>query len=652
MKKNNKRLIIFLGGILFFFFGLGENPSSLWAKAVKTTPKARLIEIEDQVLPDRIRVVLKTTQPVVYPNFKMGNPPRWVFDLKPCALGSPKTFSPRDSSISGVRISQFKTNTVRIVFDFSQPPISPQVSHKVGKPYQIIVDFPKIKPQVTQAIPEKTEETYIPQITLEDFKKEKTIQDNLLKKEKEKVLSQKHLVTFDFYMTNLHNVLRLIGEVGGMNIVVGDEVKEKKLTMSLKEVPWDEAMNTILEGNNLRKLKRGEKTILVTTSENFKKILDDEHKAKLDAVKLEQEELKAEEQRQKVGKVLWMTRQFHIKNLDVKLVEDVIMGYLDKEKILMRGTNEIVEREKPIPIGTTPTTSRDRWNVTIISVPHTNTLIAKGAEKDLDYIEELIKSIDQPIAQVMIEARIIEADANFTRDIGLRWGGGAAFGNTHAPFAGTVRGGEAGVPGSNYAVNLPLATTSTAFGGLGFAFASTNLNIDVRIQAMEQQGRGKTISSPKVLTLDNKEAVIRQGQAIPVTTRTENNTFSTTYRDAALVLKVTPHISSRKKIRIKVEISKNEPDFTKVDSLGNPTIKTKEALTEMIVDDGDTVVIGGIISKKETLTDNKIPVLGNIPILGWLFKTRYRNTEDTELLIFLTPKIQKSSLPDRFGNDS
>ena len=169
---------------------------------------------------------------------------------------------------------------------------------------------------------------------------------------------------------------------------------------------------------------------------------------------------------------------------------------------------------------------------------------------------------------------------------------------------------------------------------------------------MEQQGRGKTISSPKVLTLDNKEAIIRQGQKIPVTTRTENNTFSTTYMDAALVLKVTPHISSSKKMRIKVDLSKDEPDFTHADSLGNPTINTKEAVTEMMVNDGDTVVIGGIIFKKETFTDNKIPGLGDIPILGWLFKTRYKATEDTELLIFLTPKIQKFSIPDRFGNDS
>jgi type IV pilus secretin PilQ/predicted competence protein len=648
MKKNNKRLIFFLGGILFFFFGLGENPFSLWAKAVQTPPTARLLQIEDQALEDRIRVTLITDQPVVYRSFSMTDPPRLVLDLKPCVLDPEKAFTLKDPSIAGVRYSQFNSKTVRIVFDFSQPPVF-QVSHKKGNPFQIFVDLPTVKPQMTQPVSKKIEEKYLAQTTIEEFKKEKAFQDIRLKEEK--AHSQKPLVTFDFYMTNLHNVLRLIGEIGGVNILVGDEVKEKKLTLSLKEVPWDEAMNSILDANNLKKLLRGEKTILVTTHENYKKITDDENKVKLDAIKIEQEELKAEEQRQKVGKITWEKRQFQIKNVDVKLVEDLIQGSIEKEKKIASNKDPGIQQTI-----VTETFKVSGANVHIMSVPHTNTLIARGTERELNYIEELIKTIDQPVSQVMIEARIVEADASFTRDMGIRWGGGASFANTHAPFAGTVRGGDAGAttnnPTNNYAVNLPFTTATAAFGGLGFSFASTNFNIDVRIQAMEQQGRGKTISSPKVLTLDNKEAIIKQGQSIPVTTRDQNNTFSTVYRDAALVLKVTPHISSGKKIRITVKVEKNEPDFTRVDTLGNPTINTKEAETEMMVNDGDTVAIGGILYKKETFVEDKVPGLGEIPILGWLFKTRYRNTDDKEMLIFLTPKIQKSSLPDRFGNDS
>ncbi len=277
------RLIIFLGVILFFFFGLEGNSSSLWAKKGKTPPTARLIQIENQVLPDSSRVILKTNR-VVYPSdFIMNNPPRLVLDLKPCVLGSQKTFTLKDPSIAGTRLAQFNSKTVRIVFDFSHPPVY-KISQQKGKLYQIFIDFPKIKPQPIQPLSQKTEDILLPKTNIEEFKKEIASQE--LRQKEEKAHSQKPLATFDFYMSNLHNVLRLIGEIGGVNIVIGDEVKDKKVTLSLKEVPWDEAMNSILEGSNLRKLKRGEKTFLITTSENFKKILDDENKNKLDAIKM------------------------------------------------------------------------------------------------------------------------------------------------------------------------------------------------------------------------------------------------------------------------------------------------------------------------------------------------------------------------------
>jgi len=644
MNKKIKRALIFFGGILFFLFGLGENQFSLGANVKKESLKARLIQIEDQTLSDRLRIILKMTRPVVYRSFTMPDPHRLVLDVSPCILVQGQTHKIKIPPVEWIRVSQFDKKTVRIIFAFSQPPRY-HVETKAGSPYCLYADFPRIEPPSVKAPPKSQPEEFLPQITLENLKEEKANQDKILKENIS--LAQKPVINFDFYMINLHNVLRFIGEVGGVNIVVGEEVKEKKVTLSFKNVPWDEALNSILDANNLKKLMRGEKTILVTTSENLKKILDDENKIQMDSIKREQELLKIEEQRQNVGKIPWITKTFQIKNVDVKLVEDLIQGSIEKEKKTVR------ERQ---PIGQTITQTEITkvlgFNVNIIGVPHTNTLIAKGPERDLDYIEDLIRTIDQPISQVMIEARIVEADASFTRDLGIRWGGASSFANAYGPFAGTVRGGSAGATGTtenNYAVNLPLQSTSTAFGGLGFSFATTNLNLDARIQAMEQQGRGKTISSPKVLTLDNKEAVIKQGQSIPVTTRTELNTFSTTYKDAALRLSVTPHISSIKRMRIKVEISKNEPDFTHTDSLGNPTITTKEASTEMMVNDGDTVVIGGIIYQKETFVEDRVPGLADLPLLGWLFKSRYKTTADTELLIFITPKIVRSSLPEGFG---
>jgi type IV pilus secretin PilQ/predicted competence protein len=647
MKRHKQPLIFFMGGILFFFLGLGGHPTALWAKGGKTVPNAQLIQIEDQGMPDRFRVILKLTGPVKAQDFPMTQPlPRLVIDLTPCVLSAKGAYAFKESPFAGIRVAQFSSKTVRVVFDFSKL-VPHKISHQKGKPYQIIVDFPKMQPQETQPVSKKggkLEENYLPQTPLETFKKEKASQD--LRQKIEKAHAHKPPFSMDFYMANLHNVLRLIGSYGEKNIIVGEEVKDKKVTLSLKDIYWEDAFNSLLEGNNLEKVSQGENTFLVTTKENYKKIRDENTKRRMEEAKTRQEELKTSELERK-SPDLWETREIQINNVDAKSVEEMIQASIEKEKKITseRGPGNTV----------TETLKTPGANVHIMSVPQSNIIIARGPQKELDYIEGLIKTIDQPVPQVMIEARIVEADANFTRDMGIRWGGGAAFGDTHTPFAGTVRGGSAGGSGAtenNYAVNLPLQATSRAFGGLGFSFATTNFNLDVRIQAMEQQGRGKTISSPKVLTLDNKKATIKQGKSIPVTTRTENNTFSTTYKDAALVLTVTPHISSNKKIRIELSISKDEPDFVHLDSLGNPAISTKKADTEMIINDGDTVVIGGIIFKKETYLDNKVPGLGDIPILGWLFKTKYRTTEDTELLIFLTPRIYRSSLSERFGSES
>jgi type IV pilus assembly protein PilQ len=642
-KKTQVFLLLMVG--LFLFWDAGVKPQGAWAKGTQLYSKAaNVTNIEDQDTPDGLRISVTTTQPVTHRSFILTDPsPRLVVNLSPCKLGSRSSFPLKNPYIEKFRMAQFDSKTVRMVFNLPLP-IKYNISTQEGPSYNILVDISKTKTSQVIAAPEKRDKPPLPAMTLDQFKAEKSLRDLKVKTEESRDLRKR--VSFDFYMTNLNNVLRLIGEIGGVNIVVGDDVKEKKITLSLKEVPWDDALNSILESNNLKKLERGEKTFLITTSETYKKIRDEEIKSKNEELKNEFENLKNEELRQRLGKVPWITRQFQIKNIDVKFIEDKIKEVEEKEALQAGktttgsaiGTTGVVSLEKTV-----------RWTgVTLISVPHTNTLIVKGTERDVDYIGELIRAIDQPIPQVMIEARIVEADTNFTRDLGIRWGGSYSFSNAGAPFAGTVRGGDAGTGAtpSNYAVNLPLQATSAAFGGLGIAFAGTNFNLDARLQAMEQEGRGRTISSPKILTKPDNEATIKQGQSIPVTTRDQLNAFSTTYRDAALVLSVKPQIASSKKIRIHVKITKNEPDFTKVDSLGNPTINMKEAETEMIVNDGDTVVIGGIIFKSEAYQTNKIPGLGDIPVLGWLFKTKYKKTEDTELLIFLTPKIERASSPE------
>jgi type IV pilus assembly protein PilQ len=204
--------------------------------------------------------------------------------------------------------------------------------------------------------------------------------------------------------------------------------------------------------------------------------------------------------------------------------------------------------------------------------------------------------------------------------------------------------GTINIPG---VVNLP-ATTSTLTNPtsaitLGFLNAAQTFGLDLRLSAIEDTGRAKIISSPKILTLDNRSAVIKQGKKIPVTTLqsggTGASTYTTTYIDANLKLTVTPQIAPDGSIQLRLEVNKDQPDFANKDFLGNPAIDIKQALTQVMLNDGETVVIGGIITSNETNDDNEVPGLGRVPVLGWLFKKQTKETHKTELLIFITPRI-------------
>jgi type IV pilus assembly protein PilQ len=615
-------ILVWMGLILMT---LGSFSPSSWAKA-GDKPQAELLDIQSNRTPDLLRLQLTVTQPIKIRPLILEKPKRLVLDLSPCRLGLKQPPAiPDDPLLSDFRVSQFNPYTTRIVLIVPQLP-SFQVYPSKDSPLIWKVDLAaaskkKTAPEVVSGRPSPRPKEVL---QLNEFKQE---QEGSLKPPTPVPPPR---VTFDFYNADLHNVLRLLGEVGQVNILTSDEVKGK-ITVSLKNMPWDQALDLVLTNNKLVKVQQG-KTYRVTTLKDYvttegerRREEQNVFKADQEIQKAEQELLKAEAEMRKVqeGRLPFMTKTFKLNYVSVDAVKKIIDEIWSKDP---------AKKDKGIAA----------------SIPQTNTLFVRSTRSDLDQIEKLIRSCDLPTAQVVIEARIVEADASFTRDLGLRWGGNYSYNNPYAPMAGTIRG-ESGPATTNNAVNLPLSNPLGAvFGGLGVAFSSANFNLDVRLQAMEQQGKGKTISSPKIVTLDNKEAVIKQGQKIPITTQTTDKNYTTTYIDAALLLRVTPHISSnQKKITLAVTIENNEPNFAEKDTLGNPAIKTKEAHTEMTVNNGDTVVIGGIIFKKEETSENRVPWLADIPVLGWLFKTQYRNYKDTELMIFLTPKVV-TPLSERF----
>ena len=218
-------------------------------------------------------------------------------------------------------------------------------------------------------------------------------------------------------------------------------------------------------------------------------------------------------------------------------------------------------------------------------------------------------------------------------------------GLSSASVTGSTLGGTTQSGNGNWVVNLPAAIGQGAGGGIAFALSSLNkaYNLDLALSALESTGEGKIISQPKISALDNKEAKIEQGLSIPYSTTSASGTHIE-FIDAKLALTVTPHATPDNKIFLKVTATKNAPDTTILGATGQPSISKNEATTEILLGDGETAVIGGILTLNRTVTDSKVPFLGDIPFIGWLFKNRITTDNRGELLIFLTPRVVKQEV--------
>jgi type IV pilus assembly protein PilQ len=261
----------------------------------------------------------------------------------------------------------------------------------------------------------------------------------------------------------------------------------------------------------------------------------------------------------------------------------------------------------------------------------------------------------------LVEARFVEATSNYTRDVGIQWGGDVSFNQAFGNQTGLVFPSNIGIAGGaydsqaptqglsplaastqvpNFAINLPAAVGTGSGGALGLTFGSVdgNYNLNVRLSAAEQTGSIKIISSPRILTLDNHAARISQGTQIPYSQISAQG-VQTAFQTALLQLQVTPHVTSDGSVSLKVNVTRNEPDFSRTGANGQPTILKREADTNLLVQDGHTAVIGGIYTRNTGRTVDQVPFFGDIPILGLLFQRRRMLDQRNELLIFLTPRI-------------
>lgn len=400
-------------------------------------------------------------------------------------------------------------------------------------------------------------------------------------------------ISLDFQDADIVPIFRLLADISGYNIVVDPNVKGK-LTMKLINVPWDQTLDIILKTFNLGKTVEGN-IIRIAPLSVFAKEAEEKAKAK-------EAEAKAEALETKI---------FPISYADVS---DVKKSIEDSKILSPRGSISIDKR--------------------------TSSMVVKDVPSVFTKIENLLATLDKPTPQVLIEARIVEINTNDERDLGIQWGLGYKAPNTLSQIGGFSGLGTGTFTGNNFVVDFPAAISSRGSGiTFGLISPDRTLGLDLQISALETVGKGKVISNPKILTVDNGKAKILQGKSIPVRKLTTEGTISTEFKDINIELNVQPHITPDKSIGMIIEIKKEELDPTVPSIEGVPGTDKKEANTTVIIRNGETIVIAGMYKVNTEDSKTGVPGLMRIPLLGWLFKQQKEKVTTSELLIFITPRI-------------
>jgi type IV pilus assembly protein PilQ len=419
-------------------------------------------------------------------------------------------------------------------------------------------------------------------------------------------------IDLDLKDADIHNILRLLADVGRVNIVTADDVSGN-VTIRMRNVPWDQALDVVLQAKGLGMVRSGN-LIRVAPLATLQK----ERELRLAAAK----------------------QEYELTPLETRLIP---VSYAQAEELQARAKDLLSPRGS------------------IAVDDRTNVLIARDIAGNLNNIEELVRSLDTQTPQVLVEARIVEATSRYIRDIGIQWGGDATFSEATGNPTGIAFPSRVGIAGGNYdqntnsrglspfqgnvpqpnfAVNLPAATGTGQGGAIGFSLGSVdnNFNVGLRLSAAEASGLLRIVSSPRILTLDNRDARISQGTLIPFSQISAQG-VQTTFQEAKLQLLVRPHVTADGSVSMHVKINRDEPDFNQTSARGDPTILKREAETDLLVMDGHTAVIGGIYTRNTGRNLDQVPFFGDIPILGILFQRRRASDTRNELVIFLTPRI-------------
>ncbi|OGD24870.1 MAG: hypothetical protein A2Y56_01670 [Candidatus Aminicenantes bacterium RBG_13_63_10] len=606
------------------------------ALAGRTKQRVSLQSVEVQDSYDRVNINARCNPGVLYGIFALGSPLRLVIDLYDTVYQDPTSTYPIDKyGVDRLKIGQFRSEPeaiTRLVFDLKEPKLYSIVAGSTGLTISFAQDqtAPTIgavapPPSAAPPPPAAAEETTPPATTVEasaapppaaqpqasDKPENNVIRnvpaDQFLPKtvDARETRYTGEVLSVRFKDADLRDVVLYLCEFAGLNVVFDPDVKGR-VTCDFQVVPWDQILDMILKQNRMGKSLEG----------NVLRI------APLTVLTREGED----ERRLREGK----------ENAGPLITRTLPLSYSQAAEVVRLLDNKKSTRGE-IAVDT-----------------RTNTLIITDVRERMELMQKLISVLDTPTPQVSIEARIVEATSSFVRNLGFQWGflgqADPFYGNqTNLVFPnsitadgaqipqGTVTKGIGG-PLGGYAINVPAPSFNTVM-GLSFANVLDTFRLDMAISALETSGQGKIISCPKVTTQNNREAEIIQGRQIPVQQQA-NFTISVRYVNAALELKATPQITAEGTIIMTIDIKNNAADFSNL--VNNiPPIITQSAKTTVMVPDGGTTVIGGIYRTEDSYTQDRVPLLHKIPILGNLFRSMARTKSNRELLIFITPRIIK-----------
>jgi type IV pilus assembly protein PilQ len=439
-------------------------------------------------------------------------------------------------------------------------------------------------------------------------------------------------VTFNFQDVPVRTVLQLIAELSDLNIVASDTV-QGNVTLRLINVPWDQALDIVLQAKGLDKRRSGN-VVWVAPQAEIAKFEQDKQNAR---IALEE------------GAEM--------------ITEYIPISYGNAEDIAKLLTEESKNSQGggagAAAGGVTQSRGFLSSRGSLSFDRRTNTLLVIDIPQRVAAIKDLVQILDKPVDQVVIEARIVIANESFARDLGARFGiraqkdrlissgsldSNVNFVNGLADFQRDPAGADLPAHLFPEALNVDFGLNDLNPGSIAFTILGNSINWDFELQALQQEQRGEVVSNPRVVTSNQREAIIKQGREVGYLTVTggqSNNVPTVEFKEALLELRVTPTITADGRVFLSIFVKKDEiQDFTQIGGFGAvPNLARREVTTAVLIEDGQTVVIGGVYEFSDRSDISKVPFLGDIPILGNLFKTRGKSKDKAELLIFMTPKV-------------